>query len=58
MKEAEDMRTLFRQLTRSADNKNYLHVKQGAFNFIVVMSKILFSTMDSKATTYYTVKHF
>jgi hypothetical protein len=26
------MRTLFRQLTTSADNKNYLRVKQGAFN--------------------------
>jgi hypothetical protein len=40
IKEVEDMQILVRQLNRSEENPNYLHVERGVFNFIGGISKI------------------
>ena len=55
IRELEDLRSLVRQLTRSA-NEERSRIKRGIFNFIGGISKILFGTMDNEDASYYAEK--
>jgi len=53
--EIEEMKLLLRQLTRNEEGER-MRFKRGVFSYIGVVSKILFSTMDSEDTSYYAEK--
>ena len=55
IRELEDLRSLVKQLTRSA-NEEHSRIKRGVFNFIGGISKILFGTMDNEDASYYAEK--
>jgi len=55
IREIEDLRLLVRQLIRNKDEE-CMRFKRGVFNFIGVISKILFGTMDNEDASYYAEK--
>jgi hypothetical protein len=55
IKEVENLKLLVRQLTRVEDEEQ-VQFKRGVFNFIGMISKILFGTMDSEDASYYAAK--
>jgi hypothetical protein len=56
MKEVSDLRLILSQLTRNEDEPVHTRNKQGVFNFIGGISKILFGTLDNEDANYYTDK--
>jgi len=56
MKEVNDLRLIFRQLTRKEAESIHTRNKRGVFNFIGGRSKILFGTLDNEDANYYTNK--
>jgi hypothetical protein len=56
IKEVNDLKLILRQLTRNEGESIYTPNKQGVFNFIAGISKILFGTLDNEDTKYYTDK--
>ena len=55
IKEVHELKMLVRQLTR-VENRDHTRFKRGVFNFIGVISKILFGTVDNDDASYYAEK--
>ena len=56
IREVNNLKLILRQLTRKEDKLPHTRNKRGVFNFIGVISKILFGTLDNEDANYYTDK--
>ena len=56
IKDVNKLKLLLRQLTRNEHESVYTREKQGVFNFLGGIKKILFGTMDYEDANYYSDK--